>query len=300
MIVAAAAMCNMGLDAVEIIPDGMIAARKEHLFNKHYGSSPKTLADIWNTLILTEILAAKVSKGEKLAKGIKQFLLAHYWLWTYPKNAAITASHLHLGEKSCRGKELWKWIFRIAALKELKVVWTDSLNNPSTSIFIVTVDGTDFRTWEPKHPLFPVDCSYCSHKYKHAALLYEIAISIFTGQVVWVSDPYPAGTHDMTIFQTALKSKIAPGKKVIADRGYKSSEKDEKMMATPNPYDSKEVANFKSRARCQQESFNGRLKKFAALSDTYRHSLVNHRHVLEAVVVIVQFQMDNGAQLFDV
>ena len=174
------------------------------------------------------------------------------------------------------------------------------MNCPNKAIFIVTVDGTDFCTWEPKHPTMPISKKHCSHKYKHAALRYGIALSIFTGQCVWISEPYPGGVHNMAIFCEGLKHQIPSGKLVIADRGYQTSEKDEKMMSTPNMLDNKATANFKSRARCRQESFNGWLKQFAILRDTYRHNMEKHRYVLQAIAVMIQVQINNGASLFEV
>jgi hypothetical protein len=62
--------------------------------------------------------------------------------------------------------------------------------------------------------------------------------------------------------------------------------------------DNQVLANFKSRARRRHETLNGRLKFFASLNKTFCHSLNNQVHTFEAVCVIVQYQMDNGGQLF--
>jgi hypothetical protein len=59
------------------------------------------------------------------------------------------------------------------------------------------------------------------------------------------------------------------------------------------------VAKFKSRARARHESFNGRLKFFDILQNTFRHGEARHKIAFEAVCVIVQYQMDNGSPLFD-
>jgi hypothetical protein len=64
--------------------------------------------------------------------------------------------------------------------------------------------------------------------------------------------------------------------------------------------DSKDLANFKARARCRHETFNGRLKHFKALSVGYQHNPDRHVHVFKAICVIVQYQMDNGGKIFDV
>jgi hypothetical protein len=87
----------------------------------------------------------------------------------------------------------------------------------------------------------------------------------------------------------------------LADRGYKTKEPDEGYLFTlPNEFDSKELNNFKSRGRLRHETFNARLKNFKCLSDTFRHGFGKHRFVFEAVVVIVQYQMDNGSPIFSV
>ena len=83
----------------------------------------------------------------------------------------------------------------IAALKKLKIVWPEDFETSSSQIFIIAVDGTDFKVWESKHPRFPYDKGQYSHKYNHAALKYEIAMDIFRAKVVWISGPHrgPSG-----------------------------------------------------------------------------------------------------------
>lgn len=192
---------------------------------------------------------------------------------------------------------MWKWIGKISALSASAVVWDDRLDNPEAEIFVVTVDGTDFRIWEPKHPAFPMDKSYCSHKYKHAALRYEIAISIHTGKVVWINGPHRGGKSDLTIYREALQKRIRSGKLVVADRGYRDENAPE--ISVPNRCDAKNVNKFKSRARCRHETFNGRLKNFSVLNETFRHGQLKHKLAFEAVVVLVQKQMDEGNNIYD-
>ena len=105
---------------------------------------------------------------------------------------------------------------------------------------MVTVDGTDFRIWEPKHPILPIDKGYCSHKMKHAALRYEIAICLKTSKVVWVSGPHRGGKSDLQIFNEGLSKKIQDGKKVIADGGYSGNRK----IAKPDELNFKELQNL--------------------------------------------------------
>jgi hypothetical protein len=58
------------------------------------------------------------------------------------------------------------------------------------------------------------------------------------------------------------------------------------------------LIDSKARVRARHETFNGRLKFFSSLNDTYHHSWANYVHVFEAVAVTVIYQMDNGAEIF--
>jgi hypothetical protein len=88
---------------------------------------------------------------------------------------------------------------------------------------------------------------------------------------------------------------------MIVDRGYRTGIEDEQgMFSFPDNMDSKELNNFKSRARLCQETFNGRLKFHRSLWDTFQHGFGKHNFVFEAIVVIVQYQMDNGSEIYAV
>jgi hypothetical protein len=113
-------------------------------------------------------------------------------------------------------KMLWDWVAKIAALHEKKIEWLPGLDDRNKETFILAVDGTYFWMWEGKHPTLPIDCSQCSHKFKHGAVKYEITISTYSSKICWISGPHAGGKHDLAIFREGLKQKIAPGKKVHA------------------------------------------------------------------------------------
>lgn len=267
-------------------------------FKKHYGSWPVALADQWGDL--TDVLENK----EKSEKGFKMFLVAHYFLWNYPKNASVLSSRFStLCERRSRGEPLWKWIRKIGELKEQKIVWDPSLDDPEMAIFAVSVDGTDFRIWEPKHPLLNMDKKYCSQKFKHGAVKYEITLSVFHSKCVHIAGPYRGGMHDLDMFRKGgLKAKMKNNRKLaIADRGYLAKSKEEKkMFSLPDNMDGKDLKKFKSRARCRHETFNGRLKSFSCLEHTFHHGIDKHKLALEAVVVTVQYAMEHGSPIYDV
>jgi DDE superfamily endonuclease len=274
-------------------------ATRNKQFHALYGSSPFHLASLWFDLTNTEVEGAKLTAEENTSTGLVMFLMANYFLWSYPKNSRLLASQFGICERYSRGEPIWRWVSKIAAMKETTIVWDPRLDSPNSELFIITVDGTDFRVHEKKHPTLPIDRTQFSKKFNHGALKYEIAMSVFKPKCVWISGPHRGGKHDIVIFREGLKGKIAQGKRVIADRGYVTSRDDEKMLSTPDALDSKELNNFKSRARLRHETFNGRLKFFHCLSDTFRHDLDKHKLAFEAVCVIVQYQMDNGSVIYD-
>jgi len=300
LFLSATNLLERGLSFLHFFADRWTPARKTLVFKKHYGASPLDLASQWYDLQVTTITDAQLSEHEKSVRGLRHFLAAHFFLWSYPKNAELTASLFNICVQYAHGKMMWLWVSRIAALKAMKVKWIPSLDDTNKETFILSVDGTDFRIWEPKHPTLPIDKGMMSHKFKHAALKYEIAISVQQSKVCFFSGPYRGGEHDLEIFRKALKNKIKDGKKVIADGGYATSRTDERMLSLPNPLDSRQLKNFKSRSRLRLETFNGRLKKYEVLNQTFRHGIEKHRLAFEAVLVTCQYVMENGSELFDV
>jgi hypothetical protein len=183
-------------------------------------------------------------------------------------------------------------------LKVLKIKWPDRFDDADTEIFILTVDGTDCRIWEPKHPTLSIDKSYYSHKFHKGGLRYELGISVQGDQLVWMNGPFNCGEADGAIFENrGLKDKIPKGKRGIADGGYAGFPD---QLALPNPQDGKLLKNFKSRARLRHETFNAKIKKFNVLAQIFRHGVHKHQDAFQAVCVIAQYQMNNGSRLFSV
>jgi hypothetical protein len=276
----------------------------------HYGSYPLEMAEIWYDLCHFDQLSAalRFKKREKTMKGFKQYAMAMYWLWTYPKNAKVFASHFRSSERHTRGKPLHIWIQRIEALKVKKIKWDDEIDNRNAPTFFMTVDGTDFREEEKPHPLYHRDEKQYTVKFKRCGCKFEIGISVWKSQVLWVNGPFRGGKPDKEIFEEGLGPKIPAGKLAIVDRGYTFKDKDvSAKVSLPRPTDSKRLNNFKSRARSRHETFNGRMKDFASLSGQYfRHGGGGadgrkfYGEVIVAIIVILQYQMDNGRELFAV
>jgi hypothetical protein len=282
------------------------AKGREDLFRAHFGSPSGDVAEIWYDLITGAVPEANIGGTKDQSEdGFKKFMLAHFYLWTNTKNSWILSTRFNIAEHNCRGKPLWKWIGRIAALKARKIVWGPDLASPTGATFFGTIDCIDCKVPEPQHPTMNVDTKYCSVKMKHAALKYELVIAVQEPKVLSISGPFKGGTHDMTVFRAQTKQKMLemPDKMLIADGIYKPGQKAEhqnerNMFSIPSSTDPPELKTFKSRARCRHESFNGRIKNFNILSECFKNALDKHVIAFTAVCVIMQYQMDNGSPIF--
>ena len=306
--------CRMGLQFAKMtLPEQETkgVAKCYDLFRALYGSPPEVLSDLWEDLCITNIAAARVPVHEQNPKGLKMYLIANYFLWTYPRSAKLIEAHFApIAEIDTRGRPLWKWIDRIAAILPDKIQWLPALDDPNEPAFIVSVDGVHCRTDERRdHPLFPMNRARYSQKYKHAGLTYEIGVAVYEQKIVWVNGPYQAGTNDLSMLRQgkpdgsgSILDKVQPGKMLVLDRGYQTSRPTEQpKMAFKSNDDPPELCEVKARTMCRHETVNGRIKQFKFASETFRHSDPQHGIGFMATCVLVQCQLDCGAAfLYDV
>lgn len=182
----------------------------------------------------------------------------------------------------------------------MQLRWPDEWvnNNGDIPKFLLTVDGIHCVVREPSTAELSKNPAYFSHKHHHAGVDYEIGLSVFTSQVIWVNGPFPAGENDISIFKNRGLSEMIPeGCWAIADNGYRGVVK---KIRTSSSLDTSAVRKLKSRAKARHESFNGKLKNFDVVSRTWRHAVEKHSIAFKAVCVVCQYQMDNGSPLWDV
>ena len=163
---------------------------------------------------------------------------------------------------------------------------------------LVSVDCTDCPIEEP-HP-FETNWSkrWYSHKFKGAALRYEVAISIVGGDVVWVNGPFPPGLfNDVDIFKQGLATFLERNERVEADGGY--------VGADPTYVKSKyglthsfSGRDKRSEVRARHETVNSRFKFWNSLSTKSRHSILKHGSIFRAVACITQIAFESGEGLF--
>jgi hypothetical protein len=201
---------------------------------------------MWYDLTVTDIVEAQVSRKEQCETGVRMFLVAHFFLWVYPKNSSLLASRFRICKCYSREEPLWKWSWPIAALKMKKIVWDHLLNNLNAELLVVTIDGTDFPMWEKKHPILPRDNGKCSKRFNLGAVKNEIAISTSPPRLCRSAAPFEEGNIKMTMLcQGGLLDKIADGKLGAIDWGYKSSRPEvEGKLSISNAHDSKELNYF--------------------------------------------------------
>lgn len=155
-----------------------------------------------------------------------------------------------------------------------------------------------------------------NHKSKSAGLTYEMALAIRQNQLVWVNGPFPSGAmHDSTIYRggtekikkdmwdkTSLFFKMPKGKRAVGDSGYKGISN----VTITREKHSKRFKKFLTRTKQRQESFHSRLKSFHVLAHPFRHGsstknkMALHKMCVEAICVIVQYDLENGHPLFEV
>ena len=165
--------------------------------------------------------------------------------------------------------------------------------NENGSSCKVSVDGTDFRIFEPT----PFSPRWFSHKFKGPGLRYEVGLCIQTGDIVWLHGPFPCGDWpDLRIARDALVHVLDEEEYYLADGGYYDGDN---YSMTPNglhDYDQRQ----KAAVRARHETVNKRFKDWMVLERRFRHELHTHGHVLRAVANITQLMMNSGEPLFQV
>jgi len=259
-----------------------------------YGSDPEPLAEMWVDLQTTEIESARM---ELTVDMLDDFLMAHNFLFNYV-SGEMMAGIWKLCKDTVRPRA-WTYVCKIAMLKFEKITWPEEWYCNGHPIFLFSVDGTHLDICEPMHPTMSKNPDYYSHKSKNPAYNYELALSLWESRIVWINGPYPASVHDISVFRMegGLKEQIPNGSRGVGDKGYSG---ESQYISGPNSHDTKDVRDFKGRARARQEALNAKIKAFGCMKNEYKHGPDNHRMLFEAVCVVIQYQMENGSPLFDV
>lgn len=160
---------------------------------------------------------------------------------------------------------------------------------------LVSVDGVDFLFKGRKLDSGEPDPSYYSYKFRNSALRYEVAVSIRTSNIVWISGPYLPGVfNDLMIFRHGLIAYLDPNERVEADDIYKA---EPLYCKCPHSLTAREdQQRMRGRLRRRHEKINIFLKNFHCLDVAFRHGGVKHGACVRAVAVLVQLSMEQGEQ----
>jgi DDE superfamily endonuclease len=285
---------KIGLRLVNISSKRVKRAKQvvnEHRFEQQFGVSAEIAVKVFHDLQTTIFEDALVEASDA---DVRYFLLALYFLKNYPKEYQ-TEAIFDWSPKWARDK-YWFWCKKIQGLKAEKIVFPQFEDDDE---WVMTVDGTHCWIEEPEHPTWSRDTSYFSHKYNKAGMGYELGVHLWKSQLIWLNGPHKAGKNDSWVLQNngLLEKLRLVNKKAIGDLGYRGSQD---AVSVPNPYDSRPVKVFKSRACLRHETFNGIIKEFECLKGRFRHSTAKFGVCFEAVCVLCQYKLEHNRPLFDI
>ena len=252
---------------------------------------PRTAAEVYRDIQHPDLGENQIKKPDP-----REFLGGLYFLKKYPSKKA-QAGFIGSSEKYGLPKA-WKYVEALQALKEKKIRWIfdEEPYRNFQEYYFLTVDGVHFRVYEPR---YMPSSGWYSQKFNKAALAYEIGLSVYHPNICWVNGPFPAGQNDMRIFKKpeGLMSKIPDNQRGIGDEGYVG---EPTKLSTQNEFDSSEVKQLKRRAKARQETINAKLKSFGILNQVFRTTgkqrFAKHKAALEACLVLIQYELDNGTR----
>ena len=255
---------------------------KDRTFRAFYGRSAGDVKEIWETF----------------HPHIKKPHLKHlFWTLMYLKlylPVDITVVMLNTCRQTLED-QVWKWVYAIALKRGDFIKWENrNINLPDYDIWCrVTIDGTDFRIGEQ----FPFDKRWKSPKAKGASVKYEVAVSIYSGDIVWIYGPHVGSKHDLTIFREELRQLLDEGEQVETDAGYKG---EAEFIRNKYAYQNDLEKKQKSELRARQETVNRRFKQWGILQQGFRSNKQKHQMIFYAIAVLTQMDIDNGHVLFQV
>ena len=268
-----------GLELFGFKPDRLQEESKNRRFHEKYCAGPNVVAALWKD-IGVDINGASLKH---------LFWTLHYYK-SYPKEGDVR--NLFSADPGTVRRWVRTFTTGLEALASQKIV----LPLPDDRVYYLSIDRTDFRIEEPIY----FDHSWYSHKFKKAAVKYEVAMTM-DGMIAWINGPFRGSEHDLAIFHQGLMDQIPEGWLVIADQGYRG---EPHVLDIPNPSESDEVKDFNGMVLACQETVNKRFKDFAIISQVFCNSngdpIASHKPIFYAIAVVTQYKIEHGEELFDV
>ena len=206
----------------------------------HFGAGPGVLAQLWEDLQTTSLEEARVNTSRRC---VRIFHSALHFMCRYPTEIERETTWNNICHIDKLRVENWYHVEKICALLPVKAGWP--ADNFGDDVWVMSVDGVHFVTYEPSHENLPKDPACFSYKHHAAGFNYEIGLSLYESKLVRFNGPFKAGKFtDIKMFaEGGLKDKLQSTKKmVIADNGYTGYPT---LVSTGNSQDSKQVSKFK-------------------------------------------------------
>jgi hypothetical protein len=247
-----------------------------------YGVGTTTMNDLWH----------RCERPEKTKPEHLCWTLMYYKLYNPDDVMAVLCGCC----KNTLGKWVGQWTDALAHFSEKVILWENRFRNAPDNVWcFVSVDGTDFKVCEPS----PFHKGWKSPKLEGSAIKYEVAVSIYSGDIVWIHGPYKGSKNDVAVFNDALKDMLEEGEMVEADKGYKYVSIDKRR--TPKDCESFFEWVEKSDVRARQEHVNHRFKVFGILKQEFRkHDLTVHGQIFKAIAGMVQYEISRGRVMMQI
>lgn len=264
-------------------------------FSSHYSFSPASIAAVLN---------------DNPDIDPKKMFLTLYWWKSYQTEHQMESRwkmHPETIRNACQ-----LVCRQLAARKKDKIVFADF--DPQ-QVYLATIDCVHFECQEfGTDP----DSKWYSHKHNGPGLSYEVCVDTVKERIIWAEGPYPAATHDITIFRggkvkegsanwkkSSLWHKMPAGKRLVGDSGYVGEPDKISTSLGGHSAKAKELfARFKSR---QETLFRG-YKALGIFSGAFRHNgkqgggaegkMAMHKLVFDAVTVVQQYALETDRPLF--
>lgn len=135
-------------------------------------------------------------------------------------------------------------------------------------------------------------------KFKYGGLRYELGNNIHTGDLSWLSGPFPPGDwNDLEIIRFVLKLHLDDNERVEADNGYLGE--DPCVTMCPGSVCFMEDQHWhKKWSKVQNcgEMFNHWLKTFGILSHTFCHDIEKHSMCFRTCAIFAQLSFEVGTK----
>lgn len=261
-------------------------------FRSFFGPHPNQVAECWNDLIVNQALVpvARIS--------LLGFFMALNFLRCYHRSEKVRSA-LFGNIELKRARELtWYYIQKIDELYQFKIFWPATFS----STFIGSVDGSNKRSTETRHPTLRKDPKRYSWKHHTAGHNVQVVLHCFENKIMDILVSR-GGQNDMgNVNESDLLNKIPDGKRVVVDGGYTSNLD---KFSGYNQFDSETLKEFKKRAKARHETINKRMNDYNALAQTWHHNIAKFPMAVRAVGVLIQYGLEDenpesGNPLFDV